>query len=75
MTTVAALIVAGGPGMFCGATLSADKTVKIEQPCNCLGPQVVDGKLEPACPCAMRPMRIFESKRPSNDGKAPDWDV
>ena len=27
--------------------------ISVLQPCNCMGPQQVDGVLQPACPCAM----------------------
>lgn len=38
-----------------------DPDKSTEQPCFCIGPQIVDGKREPACPCAMRQMKQWES--------------
>ena len=30
--------------------------------CFCIGPQIVDGKIQPMCPCSMRRMHEIERK-------------
>ena len=60
-----AALVAGGPVFAMAAGSIKGKIDPNNQPCNCIGKQWVEGKLQPACPCAIR----------NSHGKWPDGDA